>query len=377
MIKKYVFLLLIISIISSIFSMSVRPKYITPSKKYHIVKKGDTLQSVSAAHNISIKKLKLFNDLKEDRIFVGQKIYLIPNIQPKNEFITIRKIPENGYHIVQKGEDIFTVLKMYQIDIVDLIDMNDLDDLVVIEGEKIYLTKNQKKTVHEEKKPTKIPEFHIIRYGDNLTKISKKYGVSISDLKKNNNLNSDNIQAGRKLFLKNANPAYAKESVTSTPKKVSPKSSKSKTSKKVTSKKAKKEIPKKVASINTKNLKKVYLPVKGIVTSEYGMRNKRIHKGIDIAGKVGTPIHAALDGTVAYTGKQKGYGNVVILKHKNDVMTIYAHNNANLVRKNDKIKKGQPIATLGNSGRSTGPHLHFEYRLNGKAINPRKILPEF
>jgi murein DD-endopeptidase MepM/ murein hydrolase activator NlpD len=118
------------------------------------------------------------------------------------------------------------------------------------------------------------------------------------------------------------------------------------------------------------------LPVVGKVTSEFGLRNGRPHKGIDIANKKGTPILAAMAGKVAYSGRQRGYGNVIILEHANSVMTVYAHNETNLVRVDELVKKGQPIATLGSSGVSSGPHLHFEYREQGRAINPRDILPQ-
>ncbi|MEA1973339.1 MAG: peptidoglycan DD-metalloendopeptidase family protein [Candidatus Cloacimonadota bacterium] len=359
--KKFYQSFVIITIFSTLFSMSVNPTFITPSKKYHIVKKNETLLQISKITNISERKLIIFNNLENDKIFVGQKIYLIPNINKKNEFITVRNIPKDGYHIVKEGEDIFTVIKMYDLDIVEIIDINDLDDLAVISGEKIFLkSSSTKKSAKSLETNHENPKFHIIRFGDNLTKISKKYNLSISNLKKYNNLKTDIIIAGNKLYLK-PNKNLKK-------KLPSPKHSKS-------SSKSKVEKKEKINQ-NLSNLKKVYLPVKGTVTSEFGMRNGRPHKGIDISNKIGTPIHAALDGIVAYTGEQKGYGKVVILKHKNNIMTIYAHNHANLVREKDNVKKGQPIATLGNTGRSTGPHLHFEYRLGGKAIDPRKILPE-
>ena len=89
---------------------------------------------------------------------------------------------------------------------------------------------------------------------------------------------------------------------------------------------------------------------------------------------MGTAIHAVQRGTVVFSGRQRGYGNVIILEHDDYVMTVYAHNESNLVRLGDTVDKGQPIATLGNSGTSTGPHLHFEYRVQGKAIDPVQVL---
>ncbi len=107
------------------------------------------------------------------------------------------------------------------------------------------------------------------------------------------------------------------------------------------------------------------------------MRKGRPHKGIDIAAPTGTPIYASQKGKVIFSGVQRGYGNVILIEHDNHFITVYAHNEANLVRENDFVKQGQPIATIGNSGNSSGPHLHFEIRLHGKAQNPRNYLPDF
>ncbi len=117
------------------------------------------------------------------------------------------------------------------------------------------------------------------------------------------------------------------------------------------------------------------MPVEGKILSEYGLRNGRPHKGIDLGAKSGTPIFAVLDGTVVYSGVQGAYGNVVVLEHPDFVMTVYAHNEKNLVAVGDTVQKGQQIAMVGSTGNATGSHLHFEYRIKGKAINPRKVLP--
>lgn len=117
-------------------------------------------------------------------------------------------------------------------------------------------------------------------------------------------------------------------------------------------------------------------PVRGArLTSKFGRRGNRPHKGIDLADKPGTPIYASADGTVVYSGsRQRGYGNLVILKHENDYVTVYAHNRRNLVDEGQRVRQGFQIAELGNTGRSTGPHLHFEIRHKGKPINPLRLL---
>ena len=110
------------------------------------------------------------------------------------------------------------------------------------------------------------------------------------------------------------------------------------------------------------------------VSSGFGMRNKKMHKGIDIPAPKNTQIIASNDGIVSFSGKKKGYGNVVILKHDNNIFSIYAHNSKNLIPNNKLVKKGEVIALVGSTGKSTGNHLHFEIREGTKPINPITFL---
>jgi len=118
----------------------------------------------------------------------------------------------------------------------------------------------------------------------------------------------------------------------------------------------------------------------GVVTSKFGYRRHPItgrssmHKGIDIAGKRGSDIVVMADGLVIFSGRKSGYGNIVEVRHANGLETRYAHNQRNLVQEGDLIRKGQVIAKLGSTGRSTGPHVHFEVRRNGKAVDPMRYL---
>lgn len=117
-------------------------------------------------------------------------------------------------------------------------------------------------------------------------------------------------------------------------------------------------------------------PVEGVLTSRFGIRRGRRHDGIDIAAPEGTPIRAAADGQVLYAGNQQtGYGNLVILRHAGDMITVYAHNQRNLVAESDRVEQGQTIGLVGSTGRSTGPHLHFEIRKRTKPRNPLFFLP--
>lgn len=115
-------------------------------------------------------------------------------------------------------------------------------------------------------------------------------------------------------------------------------------------------------------------PTQGRVTSEYGRRSGRQHQGMDIAAPTGTRIVAAKAGVVVFAGQQSGYGNVIVLDHGN-MTTLYAHQSRLAARDGQSVSQGQQIGYVGNTGRSTGPHLHFETRYGGAARNPRSCLP--
>jgi murein DD-endopeptidase MepM/ murein hydrolase activator NlpD len=113
------------------------------------------------------------------------------------------------------------------------------------------------------------------------------------------------------------------------------------------------------------------------VSSHYGKRGSRNHDGIDIPAPKGTPIVSVDHGVVVYSDNGiRGYGNMIVIAHSNEIFTVYAHNKTNKVDKGDKVKKGQRIAEIGNTGRSTGPHLHFEIRVKNKARNPAQYLSQ-
>jgi lipoprotein NlpD len=129
---------------------------------------------------------------------------------------------------------------------------------------------------------------------------------------------------------------------------------------------------------DTKAVKGFFIwPVQGQLTSKFGNRNGRHHDGIDIGARKGTPIVSAADGKVMFSGwGPTGYGLMVIIKHKNNLTTVYAHNSHIHVHKNQLVKQRQKIASVGSTGRSTGPHLHFEVRNDSHAYNPLQYLPK-
>ncbi|MCJ8275844.1 MAG: M23 family metallopeptidase [Bdellovibrionales bacterium] len=121
-------------------------------------------------------------------------------------------------------------------------------------------------------------------------------------------------------------------------------------------------------------------PVNGWVTSNFGMRRspfsntKRMHHGLDIAASFGTPVVAPADGIVSYVGYDGGYGKLVSIDHGYGVVTRYGHNARIFVKVGQRVKRGDKVASVGNTGRSTGPHLHYEVRVNGIPVDPKKYI---
>ena len=119
-------------------------------------------------------------------------------------------------------------------------------------------------------------------------------------------------------------------------------------------------------------------PITGTITSRYGVMESSVrdhaHSGLDIAASKGTPIKAAADGEVSYSGTMGGYGNLIIIDHANGVQSYYGHCSKLYAEVGDIVTAGDVIAAVGSTGNSTGNHLHFEIRLNGSTINPQKYI---
>jgi murein DD-endopeptidase MepM/ murein hydrolase activator NlpD len=116
-------------------------------------------------------------------------------------------------------------------------------------------------------------------------------------------------------------------------------------------------------------------PTLGEITSSFGQRGPKHHDGIDISAPEGAPIRAAAPGTVVFSGILRGYGNVIIIEHPYGLNTVYAHNQKNLVALGTRVPRGSVIALLGQTGRTSGPNLHFEVRRGKVARDPMRYLP--
>ncbi len=121
-------------------------------------------------------------------------------------------------------------------------------------------------------------------------------------------------------------------------------------------------------------------PVKGWLTSNFGMRRdpfngkRKMHEGLDIAARTGTSVYATADGIVSSIRTEPGYGKVVTIDHGYGYRTVYGHNSKYHVKVGQRVRRGDLVAAVGNTGRSTGSHVHYEVRLNGVPVNPHKYL---
>ena len=203
--------------------------------------------------------------------------------------------------------------------------------------------------------------YHQVKPGETLSGIGLVYGIPYKKLARLNHIhNPDKLEVGQKIFIPKALRRLA-VSTTAAAKPQRKARFKSSWNSKVPDK-ALGKAP-------------FTWPLKGEVTSRFGPRNGSFHDGIDIGAPVGTPVRAAADGRVIYSGVLRGYGNVVIVRHGRGYVTVYAHHKVNRVKEGEDIRRGQKIAEVGTSGRTTGPSLHFEVRKNNLARNPLPYLP--
>lgn len=353
-----------------------------------------------------LRRLTYMGDLniKASAIFVnGEKVGAVPDEK------TAEKVIEDlveGYSGSMEGAEIENIELMDKVEIRD--SNTDLQDLMTEEEllEKLR-TSGKKETIHK------------VVAGDTLNSLAKLYSVSEEDiLKENKNIDSKKLEVGSSLVIRQNAPivsvkitervTYDKviehkvekkdsadiyEGYTETQQKGSDGLSEV-TSSIVTVNGEQVDEKNIVTTVKTEPVTEVLLvgtkerpptvgsgkyawPLKDSyrVTSKFGSRWGDLHKGVDLACSTGTNIYAADGGTVIKAGYSGTYGNLVVIDHQNGQETRYAHCSKLLVSVGDKVFQGQHIAEVGNTGRSTGPHLHFEIRIGGSPKNPFNYLP--
>jgi murein DD-endopeptidase MepM/ murein hydrolase activator NlpD len=203
---------------------------------------------------------------------------------------------------------------------------------------------------------------HHVAAGENLYRIGLRYGVDARRIARANGIrDAHSLRVGQRLFIPGADRRRAA---------VRPPGSREAASGTSTDARSRARS----AARQQSSLSFAW-PVRGRLSSSFGRRGGRSHDGIDIAAKKGTSIFAAEAGRVIHSGRMGGYGKVVIVKHAGSYRSIYAHASRLMVRKGEFVERGQKIAEVGSTGRSTGPHVHFEIRQKEIAQNPVALLP--
>ena len=197
--------------------------------------------------------------------------------------------------------------------------------------------------------------YHVVQKGENLFRIGKAYDVPHVELAAINRIKDPGrIRVGQRIFIPGATRQLPVEIITPL------------------------ETPFETgtdATTDGRLAPEFIWPVRGVTVSGYGPRNGSFHDGIDISAPEGTPIRAVQGGEVIYSDQLRGYGNLIIIRHGDGLVSVYSHNRKNLVREGERIAQGEVIGEVGTTGRVSGPHLHFEVRRHNKARNPIHYLP--
>ncbi len=342
----------------------------------YIVKNGETLSDIAKAHgNITAQDILRANGLKDANRLSENQLLLIPNdsskvdetldevktrkmrlaaAKEKLEPVRVKK------YVVAPGDSLWSIASSQNIE---------LDTLI---GSNAFRTSARLRPGATLRIPNQDGIFYTMKKGDTIEAVSKRYGVSMSKIRAvNAAVDVSSLKTGNEIFLPGARPEGLTEhnepvKVAETPKK---------TAAKAPAKNEKRE-PGEVA------VKSVGFrwPLMGRINSPVGWRThpitrrKDFHTGIDIKGDRGVPIKAAGAGRVIYSGWMGGYGKVIVIEHNNGQSTLYAHCSTLLKGKGENVSSGALIAKVGTTGRSTGPHLHFEVRNGNSPVNPIKYL---
>lgn len=260
---------------------------------------------------------------KVDENLIPQTQIPSPNVEREKPTVLI--------HTVRSGETLWDIANSYGITVSQITSANNIQN------------SNRIRVGQELKILTVKGVLHKVGHGESLWEIAQRYGVSLVEIVDANKIsNPSTIQPGMEIVIPGATQLLVKDALV----------------------------------VNGQLQKAFDWPVKGRISSHFGARWGRMHNGLDVAVVTGTPVRAAADGRVTFSGENGGYGLVVYIDHGNQVETRYAHNSRLAVKVGQQVKRGDIIAYSGNTGTSTGPHVHFEIRFKGNPVDPYKYLKD-
>lgn len=255
----------------------------------------------------------------------------------------------DNFITARSGDSLFLIAKRNKIPLRSLIEANNLEPpYKLYPGDKLKIPSKR--------------NTHIVKYGENISIIASKYGISSNDITSINNLERPYIiRPGQILILPYNIVVPDDDKVSSGEETVRGRADNNETK-----------------AMSNAKMKFVY-PVNGAVISEYGaIKNGVKNDGINIKAAQGTPVKAAADGKIVYVGNAlKGYGNLIVIKHDNEWLSAYAHNDEVYVTKNQIVKAGEVISTVGLSGDVETSQLYFSLRQGRKIVDPKKYLSNF
>lgn len=242
---------------------------------------------------------------------------------PEKTFEQVEKRPliqQVKVHTVRSGETLWDIAHQHGLNIDSLIGANNISNMNSIKPGQEFKILPIKGIIYR------------VSPGESVASIAGKFNIKSETIMKDNNIkNPSNLKIDQNLILRGAKPEF---------------------------------------SYQDRLDQKFMYPINTRITSYYGPRWGRVHEGIDFAAPMGSPIRAVSSGRVVYSGWASGYGYVVIIEHQKGLRTLYAHNSKLLVRSGESVGRGEVISRSGNTGNSTGPHLHFEVQVNGRPENP-------
>jgi LysM repeat protein len=335
--------------------ISLAPKFPTPRMAKISLPKPAQLLKIAAASAVLVGAISGYNWIQASQSQAPtQKIRKVMAQNTQTKVAAFRKEVAEGNHFVvesdkpvqyvtQEGDTVSKLAHKFHVSPNTIIKNND-----------------RKKLKSDRMKPgTKLTILpmdgiaHPVEKGETIAELAKRYKKPVDEIIEVNDLDNPHmIVENQKLIIPNAADLRRRPH------------EKPKVASHTAAKKQANHAPKQTGN-------RLSWPSAGIVTSNFGWRWFRMHSGMDVAAPVGTPIRAAKEGRVVYSGWMGGYGYAVDVQHGNGIVTRYAHCSELHVRVGQTVHRGEVLAAMGSTGHSTGPHLHFEVHVNGEPVNPR------